>query len=200
MRDGARGFGRGFSGPALLRDTASPTRTHPYGGLTLCAALSQALPVRRADGTSPALQPHGTYAPRFGLVRFRSPLLAESLNCSLLLRVLRCFSSPGSPRAAHAARPRPSRIGGLPHSEIPGSQAARASPELIAARHVLPRLRQPRHPPRALLTLPSSCRTHAHAYVRSANPQSLDASTDTGITYVRALTRTDYLPIVRPCQ
>ncbi len=34
---------------------------------------------------------------RFGLFRGRSPLLAES-NFFLLLRVLRCFSSPGSPR------------------------------------------------------------------------------------------------------
>ena len=31
----------------------------------------------------------------FGLFRVRSPLLTESLNCFLLLRVLRCFSSPG---------------------------------------------------------------------------------------------------------
>ena len=31
----------------------------------------------------------------FGLIRFRSPLLTESLNCFLFLRVLRCFSSPG---------------------------------------------------------------------------------------------------------
>ncbi len=32
----------------------------------------------------------------FGLIRFRSPLLTESLRF-LFLRVLRCFSSPGSP-------------------------------------------------------------------------------------------------------
>ena len=31
----------------------------------------------------------------FGLIRFRSPLLTES-NFFLFLRVLRCFSSPGS--------------------------------------------------------------------------------------------------------
>ena len=31
---------------------------------------------------------------RFGLVPVRSPLLGESLNCSLFLWVLRCFSSP----------------------------------------------------------------------------------------------------------
>ena len=32
----------------------------------------------------------------FGLFRFRSPLLSESFNYFLFLRVLRCFSSPGS--------------------------------------------------------------------------------------------------------
>ena len=39
---------------------------------------------------------------------------------------------------------------GLPHSEIRGSKAICASPRLIAACHVLPRLREPRHPPYAL--------------------------------------------------
>jgi hypothetical protein len=34
----------------------------------------------------------------FGLLRFRSPLLTEY---SLLLRVLRCFSSPSSPRSGY---------------------------------------------------------------------------------------------------
>ncbi len=36
---------------------------------------------------------------RFGLLRVRSPLLAQSLGCFLFLRVLRCFSSPGSLRS-----------------------------------------------------------------------------------------------------
>ena len=35
--------------------------------------------------------------PRFGLLPFRSPLLGESLDYFLFLRVLRCFSSPRSP-------------------------------------------------------------------------------------------------------
>ena len=34
----------------------------------------------------------------FGLFRFRSPLLSESLFYFLFLRVIRCFSSPGSLR------------------------------------------------------------------------------------------------------
>ena len=42
---------------------------------------------------------------------------------------------------------------GFPHSEISGSQAACASPELIAACHVLHRLLAPRHPPYALSSL-----------------------------------------------
>ena len=40
---------------------------------------------------------------------------------------------------------------GLPHSEICGSQDICSSPQLIAAYHVLLRLREPRHPPYALL-------------------------------------------------
>ena len=43
--------------------------------------------------------------------------------------------------------------GGLPHSEIPGSKGALASPGLIAECHVLHRLLSPRHPPNALLAL-----------------------------------------------
>ena len=35
---------------------------------------------------------------RFGLLRFRSPLLSESFVYFLFLRVIRWFSSPGSPR------------------------------------------------------------------------------------------------------
>jgi hypothetical protein len=40
---------------------------------------------------------------------------------------------------------------GLPHSDISGSQAVCASPELFAAYHVLRRLSKPRHPPCALI-------------------------------------------------
>ena len=66
----------------------------------------------------------------------------------LFLRVLRCFSSPRSP-------PQNKRIDGLQppglsHSEIRGSQVICTFPRLIAAYHVLRRLREPRHPPCAL--------------------------------------------------
>lgn len=44
--------------------------------------------------------------------------------------------------------------GGLPHSETRGSKAGCASPRIIAASRVLPRLPAPRHPPCALHGLP----------------------------------------------
>ena len=61
----------------------------------------------------------------------------------LFLRVLRCFSSPGSPTL---------RCGGIapagfPHSDIRGSQGMCPSPRLFAACHVLRRLREPQASP-----------------------------------------------------
>ena len=48
---------------------------------------------------------------------------------------------------------------GLPHSEIAGSRVICTSPALIAAYHVLLRLREPRHPPVALSYFFLSVRT-----------------------------------------
>jgi hypothetical protein len=87
----------------------------------------------------------------FRLVRFRSPLLTESLRFPFL-RVLRCFSSPAYLLTAYGFSSGSPGITleGLPHSDIPGSQPAGGSPGLIAAIHVLHRLLVPRHPPCAL--------------------------------------------------
>ena len=76
----------------------------------------------------------------FGLLRVRSPLLAESFDYFLLLRVMRCFSSPRSPRISAVSGLQPD---GLPHSEIRGSRDICSYPRLIAACHVLLRLREP---------------------------------------------------------
>ena len=51
--------------------------------------------------------------------------------------------------------------GGLPHSDISGSQLICSSPKLIAAYHVLRRLLMPRHSPCALLCLTSSADSSA---------------------------------------
>ena len=50
------------------------------------------------------------HAPRFGLFPFRSPLLWESILFFLFLRLLRCFSSPGS---LHQVIDSPDDDGGL---------------------------------------------------------------------------------------
>ena len=87
----------------------------------------------------------------FGLFRVRSPLLAESL----------LFSFPAGTEmfqfSAFAYRTAVYRFnGGLPHSDICGSRDICSSPQLFAAYHVLLRLREPGHPPYALLRFPFS--------------------------------------------
>ena len=84
----------------------------------------------------------------FGLQRFRSPLLTLSLRF-LFLRLLRCFTSPGSPPFRDVV---PSDYG-LPHSGIHDSTAICSLSWLFAACHALLRYLLPRHPPNALTTL-----------------------------------------------
>ena len=75
--------------------------------------------------------------------------------CFLFHRVLRCFSSPGCLLAPYVFRCRCPDItlGGLPHSEICGSQVISTYPQHIAGSRVLHRLLVPRHPPCALSNL-----------------------------------------------
>ena len=65
----------------------------------------------------------------------------------LFLQVLRCFSSLRSPPIYRMTC---LQHVGLSHSEISASKVICTSTELIAAYHVLHRLREPRHPPCAL--------------------------------------------------
>ena len=98
LQDGPRRFPRDFSCPAVLRNPSiEPDRFR----LQVCHLLWIPFP---EDSTinlvyhSTASRPNGPYNPRehapwFGLFRVRSPLLAESLTCFLLLEVLRWFTS-----------------------------------------------------------------------------------------------------------
>ena len=96
----------------------------------------------------------GMHAFRFGLFRFRSPLLTESLVV---------FSSSGYLDVSVHRVPFHSLWIGLwilevfssrfPHSDISGSMDICSSPKLFAAYHVFHRLLVPRHPPCALTTL-----------------------------------------------
>ena len=72
----------------------------------------------------------------------------------LFLRVLRCFSSPGSPRyTMNSYNVLYPAVEGFPHSDICGSMFICNSPQLFAACHVLLRRLVPRHPPYALSSL-----------------------------------------------
>jgi hypothetical protein len=119
--------------PALLEDCRSG---FPYGAVTRYGPPFQTLPV-----------PKSTAA---GLVRFRSPLLAESRLMSVP-PATEMFQFAGFASLPYGFRQGYPLPGGLPHSEIPGSTIARISPGLFAACHVLHRLSVPRHPPDALL-------------------------------------------------
>ena len=100
----------------------------------------------------------GVHALRFGLFRFRSPLLTES-------HVV--FSSSGYLDVSVHRVPFHKlwiglwilevRSSGFPHSDICGSSDICSLPQLFAAYHVFLRLLVPRHPPYALSCLTFSC-------------------------------------------
>jgi hypothetical protein len=73
-------------------------------------------------------------------------------KCFLLLRVLRCFTSPRSPQhPIHSGTGNPASPGlGYPIRTPSDHSSAGNSPRLIAATHVLHRPLVPRHPPCAL--------------------------------------------------
>jgi hypothetical protein len=92
---------------------------------------------------------------RFGLFRFRSPLLTESHSFSIP-PVTEMFHFTGYCVSFPILfRKKRLHINGarLPHSEISGSEPVCGSPKLIAAYHVLHRLLAPRHPLYALNNL-----------------------------------------------
>ncbi len=133
-----------------------------YGALTLCRRPSHAVrlpsrfvtapgagrPPMRAPATPAAQTLPGARARRFGLFPVRSPLLGESFLLSFPAGT-KMFQFPAfAPRSQRGVGIAPD---GLPHSDIRGSQCICHSPPLFAACHVLLRLREPRHPPCALV-------------------------------------------------
>ena len=74
----------------------SPSRPFAYRPLTFFGVAFQ-LSSTRSLSADCGPSPRAYCYTRFGLFRFRSPLLSESLVYFLFLRVIRWFSSPGSP-------------------------------------------------------------------------------------------------------
>ena len=87
----------GFHVPRPTQVPAMTSARYPYGGVTLCAHTFQNVPVNADVNVAGPTTPPGPRTRRFRLFPLRSPLLRESIDFFLLLRVLRCFSSPGSP-------------------------------------------------------------------------------------------------------
>ena len=91
-------------------------------------------------------------------------------SCFLFLRVLRCFTSPGSPPTPMDSALDNAELPalGFPIRTSPDQSLVSGSPRLFAATHVLHRLSAPRHPPHALCSLVtrSSFSRNATALVR----------------------------------
>ena len=144
-------------------DTARVSIGFGYGAFALFGALFQALLLPISRPTSRSRNPK-KQAPWFGLVRVRSPLLAQSLCLISFPAGTEMFHFPASRPSGLCVQPEvtASSAAGLLHSDILGSMRVCRSPKLIAAYRVLRRLAMPRHPPCALLRLiVTSFRSHA---------------------------------------
>ena len=166
LADGPAGFTLDSSCPALLRVPLG------FGPLPVPGFHRLRPPFPERSGHCPscrivALQPQRGRNPA-GLGS--SPVARHywgNHSYFLFLQVLRCFSSLRSPPTI--GRIPALQAGGLSHSEIRGSRDICSYPRLIAAYHVLHRLREPRHPPCALSYLSYRIRLSSHVrYILSA--------------------------------
>ena len=111
LPDGPGGFAQDSSCPALLRMPLCRRKLRVRGYHPLRRGFPAASP-RPCRATPRSYNPRRA-SPHagFGLLPGRSPLLGESLDYFLFLRVLRCFSSPGWPfRTGGSARPSDGRV------------------------------------------------------------------------------------------
>ena len=140
-----------FSCSALLRCRLGCRSVFGYGPFTLYGSVFQhfLLTLRCAFIGGPTTPAGALPHRRFGLLRVRSPLLAQSLLFSFPPGT-EMFQFPGFAPSKMV----PAEAGGLPHSEIRASRDICSCARLIAACHVLLRLREPRHPSCALLSFP----------------------------------------------
>ncbi len=134
---------RTASAPFRLRGCHALWPAFPYG-FSYRAEVLQAAPQPRQKSPSAGL----------GCSHFARHYFGNRVFF-LFLRVLRCFTSPGSPPAAMDSRQddRPFDRPGFPIRRSPDQSLVDGSPGLFAATRVLHRLLAPRHPPHALCSL-----------------------------------------------
>ncbi len=148
MPDGPGRFAQDYSCPALLRIPLGLISIHVRNSHPLRCHFPEASILDLSTTTRSYNPRYALLHIRFGLFPGRSPLLGESL----------LFSLPGGTKmfqfppfaSLHKIEIITLQVIGLSHSEIPGSKDICSYPRLIAAYHVLHRLREPRHPPCAL--------------------------------------------------
>ncbi len=146
MRDGPRWFPQNSSCSAVLRCRLTPGSAfrvrgcHPLRpGFPACSTMHLLRYCRRSYNPGRCHR-----QPRFGLLRVRSPLLAQSLLLSFPVGT-KMFQFPTfAPEHRSGAG---IASGGFPHSDIRGSMGICPSPRLFAAYHVLRRLREPQASP-----------------------------------------------------
>ena len=113
LADGAARFRQDSSGPALLRILTRYGQHFTYGTITLCGPAFQLCSVILTKSLSSVLQPRVCRNKTgLGFFPFARHYLGNH-SCFLLLRLLRCFSSAGSPPALQRD-PRPSTGGVAP--------------------------------------------------------------------------------------
>ena len=118
MRDGPRGFRQDSSCPAVLRYPPLDRKIAPTGVSPAPPGLPRPFGFSRCQSAGALLPPACLDTPGLGSVPFARHYSGHRYFF-LFLRVLRCFSSPRSPRLKPVSGRLPD---GLPHSEIPGSK------------------------------------------------------------------------------
>ena len=165
LESGLPSFPRDYTCPVVLRIPLRVRSSFGYMAITFYGPAFQRVHLKVGLVTlltrsyNPPVQ-----AQRFGLFRFRSPLLSES-RLIYFPPGTEMVHFPGLARTRlyiQRAVTRVHRVG-FPHSDISGSKPACGSPKLFAACHVLHRLLAPRHPPYALSSLTIKLTQHVLA-------------------------------------
>ena len=187
MPDGPGRFTQDSSCPALLRIPQDGRSPRVRG----CHPLRPDFPVRSPSHRhvhKVVLQPRPCVATRPVWAPPRSLATTKGITDLFSLPPgTKMFQFPGFASPHHAVMSA-IRADGLSHSEIPASMAICAYTGLIAAYHVLHRLREPRHPPCALFCFavlhytPPNTRTR---HPRAPTPQGAVSSYFQLLSYTR---------------